>query len=205
MDFTTVKPYSAQTDIRHSTFIAIVERVQSEEQLFAVLKDIRKQYSDATHICYAAIFDKTGNAARFSDDGEPGGTAGAPILEAIKGAGLRETLVAVVRYFGGIKLGAGGLVRAYSSSASDALKAAEKIDMKMTDFYRLKMDFSTAKKATGALARKGYAVVSTEYSDCVTLTLAVPSGAQITADIANILGARPDLSYEKTDYLPVVR
>ena len=85
-----------ESEIKRSKFIAVVARVRDEEELFSRLGEIRKKYSDATHVCYAAIFDRTGNAARFSDDGEPSGTAGQPILEALKKSGLKETLVAVV-------------------------------------------------------------------------------------------------------------
>ena len=200
MSYLTVEAYEKSTEIRRSEFIAIVRRVRSEEELFAELAVIRKRYSDATHICYAAVFDKTGSAARFSDDGEPSGTAGAPILEAVKGAGLRETLVAVVRYFGGIKLGAGGLVRAYSSSASDALKEAKRLRCELTDFYELTLDFSTAKRAQSALERKGLKIVGVEYSSAVTLTIKVKAGEELTQTVADIIGAKPNLIKIKTDY-----
>ena len=201
MSYLTVKAHEKTTEIRKSEFIAIVRRVKSEEELFSALGEIRKKYSDATHICYASVFDKSGNCARFSDDGEPSGTAGAPILDAIKNAGLKETLVAVVRYFGGIKLGAGGLVRAYSSSASEVIKEAEKLTCVLTDFYRLSLDFSSAKRAISAIERKGISVIKTEYSSGVTLTLAVPTGEEIQSEIANILSAKPDIKLVKTDYL----
>ena len=200
MSYLTVENHEKSTIIRRSEFIAIVRRVKNEEELFAELGVIRKRYFDATHVCYASVFDKTGSSARFSDDGEPGGTAGAPILEAIKGANLKETLVAVVRYFGGVKLGAGGLVRAYSSSASEALKEAKKIKCELTDFYELYLDFSTAKRAQSALERKNLKVVKVEYSSAVTLTLAVKSGEEITQTVADIIGATPNLIKTKTDF-----
>ena len=200
MTYLTVENYEQSVDIRRSEFITIVRHVTSEEEFFSQLNQIRKKYSDATHVCYASVFDSTGNSARFSDDGEPSGTAGAPILDAIKGAGVREVLVAVVRYFGGIKLGAGGLVRAYSSSASDALKNAKKLLCEPTDYYQLKLDFSTAKRATSAITKSGIRIEKTEYSDQVTLTLAVRSGEQITTTIADILGAKPNLEYIESGY-----
>ena len=86
MTYLTVENHEKSVEIKRSEFIAIVRRVRSEEELFETLGIIRKKYSDATHVCYGAVFDKTGTQARFSDDGEPGGTAGAQILEAIKGA-----------------------------------------------------------------------------------------------------------------------
>ena len=117
--------HQSEKVIERSRFLAYSEHVESEEEARAFLSEIRKEHSLATHCCYAFIADKAGNLQRFSDDGEPQGTAGLPILEVIKNKKLFETAVAVVRYFGGVKLGAGGLVRAYSSSASENLAGAE--------------------------------------------------------------------------------
>lgn len=111
--------------IEKSRFITYSCHVEDEEQARAFLQRVRGLHPLATHVCHAYIADKSGALMRFSDDGEPQGTAGMPILEAIKGKGLYETAVAVVRYFGGIKLGAGGLVRAYSSCASENLSGAK--------------------------------------------------------------------------------
>lgn len=199
--YSTVADCCSETEIKHSRFIAIVKRVRSEEELFSELAAIRKKYSDATHVCYAAVFDKTGNAARFSDDGEPGGTAGQPILEVIKKAALSETLVAVVRYFGGIKLGAGGLVRAYSSSAAECVKNAVKIDCVPVDVYSLTLDFSDAKRFEAAARRKGIKILSTEYSSAVTFNLGVNEGENPEADIAEILAAKPKLERIETKYI----
>ena len=138
-------------EIRKSRFITVVRRVKSEEELFGELAAIRKEYSDATHVCYASVFDKSGLAARFSDDGEPSGTAGQPILETIRKSGLKEILVAVVRYFGGIKLGAGGLTRAYSGCASGAIAEAGRVECELCGEYRVSASFATAKKISGAL------------------------------------------------------
>ena len=110
--------HESEKVIEKSRFLTYSTHVESEEEAKAFLAEIRKAHSLATHVCYAYIADKIGNLQRFSDDGEPQGTAGVPILEVLKAKKLFETAVAVVRYFGGIKLGAGGLVRAYSSSAA---------------------------------------------------------------------------------------
>ena len=115
----------AAFEIERSRFIGRAVRVRNEEEAKAFLAELRKKESGATHNCFAYVADRAGNLLRFSDDGEPSGTAGMPILEVIRAKKLVETLVAVTRYFGGIKLGAGGLVRAYSRAASEALEAAE--------------------------------------------------------------------------------
>jgi len=117
--------YTIENEIKHSRFIATVKGEVGQEEADAFVKNVKKRYSDATHNCYAYVADELGNVARFSDDGEPGGTAGQPILDVIRKQGLVKTAVVVTRYFGGIKLGAGGLVGAYSSAASDVLKVAK--------------------------------------------------------------------------------
>ena len=201
MDYITVESTAVTTDIKRSEFITEVRRVKSEEELFEELGKLRKQYSDATHICYGAIFDKTGNGARFSDDGEPGGTAGAPIMDALKNSGLKETLVAVVRYFGGIKLGAGGLVRAYSQSASEGLKAVGKISCALCDIYTLNLDFSKAKKAPVFFEKNEIEVISVEYSDRVKYTLAVKANRSIYELISQFVAGNPDLSNSGKRYI----
>lgn len=110
--------------IEKSRFLTYVSHTEGEEEARDRLARIRALHPLATHVCYAFVADKTGNCQRFSDDGEPQGTAGMPILGVIKAKELRETTVAVVRYFGGIKLGAGGLTRAYASSAAEGIAVA---------------------------------------------------------------------------------
>ena len=112
--------------IEKSRFITTSRRVESEAAAKEFIAEISKKYSDATHNCYAYICDRLGNFLRFSDDGEPQGTAGMPILEVIKSKRLSEVAVVVARYFGGIKLGAGGLLRAYSGCAAENLDMAKK-------------------------------------------------------------------------------
>lgn len=124
--FTTINNTS---EIRYtekkSVFIAAAFTVQSDAQVQEKLAQVRRAYPDATHHCYGYVL-MSGGIKRFSDDNEPSGTAGMPILNVIEKSGLCNTLVVVTRYFGGIKLGAGGLVRAYSTAASQALAAAER-------------------------------------------------------------------------------
>lgn len=201
IEYRTAGCYEEESEVRRSRFIGVVRHADCEESVFAELNALRKKYSDATHVCYAAIFDRVGNAARFSDDGEPSGTAGQPILEALKNSGYKETLVAVVRYFGGIKLGAGGLVRAYSAAASSALKNAPGFICEPCDFYVLKTDFSKARRFSSAAARLGLTVTKAEYSDRVTFTVYAPAGVPVECGIAELLGEAPDLVKVKTDYI----
>ena len=115
----------AEKIIEKSKFLAYAAHVGDEEEAKAYLQKVRSLHPMATHVCYGYIADKLGNMQRFSDDGEPQGTAGMPILGVLKAQELKETLIAVVRYFGGIKLGAGGLTRAYAGCAADALFGSE--------------------------------------------------------------------------------
>ena len=112
--------------IKKSKFITFLFRVDSNDDIKNYLDELNLKYKDATHICYAYILD---NGKRFSDDGEPGGTAGIPILNVLENRDLNHILCCIVRYFGGTKLGANGLVRAYSSGCSDALDSADIVNL----------------------------------------------------------------------------
>ena len=114
----------AEFTVQRSRFIAYAAAVRDEDEARAFIARLRKEHYDARHCCSAWILGADGAKQKSSDDGEPGGTAGMPILEVMKRRGLTDAAVAVVRYFGGIKLGAGGLVRAYSHAASLGVEAA---------------------------------------------------------------------------------
>ena len=135
--------YQIENEIKRSRFIATVKGEVGQDEAEAFVKSIKKKYPDATHNCYAYVADELGNVARFSDDGEPGGTAGQPILDVIKKQGLVKTAIVVTRYFGGIKLGAGGLVGAYSGAASDVLKVAKIATKKECRRVAIECDYST--------------------------------------------------------------
>ncbi len=142
---------TAETVIEKSRFVASAIHVDSVEQAVEFVESKRKKFYDATHNCYAYI---VGDKAKFSDDGEPQGTAGLPIYECIRQSGLDFICVVVTRYFGGVKLGAGGLVRAYSGSAADCLRAATRL--KMTDCTRAEVvvEYSMLKPLRKALQGK---------------------------------------------------
>ena len=173
--------YEEVTVIEKSKFITHVKHVSSEEEARSFIERINKKYYDATHNCYAYIADKEGTVFRFSDDGEPQGTAGIPMLEAIKNGGVSEVTVAVTRYFGGIKLGAGGLVRAYSGCTASALKNAKKKELFLSSFYTLSCGYeyykSVLKLFSGA---KDYYIKSQDFSDGVKVEFAVKISAEKT-------------------------
>lgn len=158
--------------IEKSRFLTYTAHTAGEEDARAFLASVRAGHPLATHVCYAFIADSIGNLQRFSDDGEPQGTAGMPILNVIKAQGLFETTVAVVRYFGGIKLGAGGLVSAYSRSVSEALDNAKIVRCDRAKFYEVVCDYSDFRRLSDE-AEKRAQITATEYGDKVTLSFTV--------------------------------
>ena len=125
MTYYTVNDFEREEVIRRSRFLTVTKKVDEEDEATAYLAALRSKHHDASHVCYAYRVGERAERTRFSDAGEPQGTAGMPILSVLKARKLYETTVAVVRYFGGIKLGAGGLTRAYSASAAEGCDAAE--------------------------------------------------------------------------------
>lgn len=124
-----------------SRFIALAYPVETEEQVREIVAGLRKEYHDARHHCYAYRLGHLGDRFRANDDGEPSGSAGRPILGQIDSAGLSDVLVVVVRYFGGIKLGIPGLIRAYKTSTADALAQAQTVEKIASVGFRLRYDY----------------------------------------------------------------
>lgn len=140
--YRTVKaPGERELIIQKSRFIGRCFPVESEAEALAVLSDIRKKHWDAAHNCYAYRIGERGDCARYSDDGEPGGTAGQPMMEALKSRDLTNVLAVVTRYFGGILLGAGGLARAYFKAASEAAGAAGEAEVLPALRYALRVEY----------------------------------------------------------------
>lgn len=129
------KEYREETVINKSRFIACVSRALNEEEARAYIDQIRREYPDASHVCTAYMLGENNMIQRSSDNKEPSGTAGVPMLESIRKSGLSDVVACVVRYFGGIKLGAGGLIRAYSGSVASALAHAPKTESVPLDIW----------------------------------------------------------------------
>ena len=148
--------------INKSKFITKLYRIDNEQGTLNILDNLRKKHKDATHICYAYII---GNTKRFNDDGEPGGTAGMPILNVLGNNKLDYILAVVIRYFGGIKLGAGGLVRAYSNCVSETLKnnITEYVSGKQ---IRITFDYNNVKEIDNLL--KEAEIISKDFSEKIT-------------------------------------
>ncbi len=164
---------SSEKTIEKSRFLSYSAHVTNEEEARAFIAEIKGLHPTATHNCYAFIADKTGAMQRFSDDGEPQGTAGMPILDVIKNKGLYETAVVVTRYFGGIKLGAGGLVRAYTSACAEVLDKAEICLWQTCCELLLSVDYPQIDAALKFFEKNDCIVENSEYSDKVNYTVIV--------------------------------
>lgn len=153
---------------KRSRFIATLRHTETEEQAAAFLAEMRSKYWDARHNCYAYSLSH-GALKRFSDDGEPHGTAGKPILDIVDGSGLTDITVVVTRYFGGVLLGTGGLVRAYSAAAREAVAAAERVKMTPCTVYKARCGYSELERLTKLINDCGGRVENTVYGADVEL------------------------------------
>ena len=183
------KIFSAAYEVNKSKFLAHVAHVDDEESAREFLLTIRKKFFDATHNCSAWVLGERGDKQKSNDDGEPGGTAGNPILETIKKNELTNCAVVVTRYFGGIKLGAGGLIRAYSHTA--ALGIANSKIVQMTAFQKisLTLEYNFLATVENYLRNKKIRVVNTDYADVVTLEILL-----LPAHVENFLIELNDLT-----------
>ena len=157
---TIAKPFQTSIDIKKSQFICRLFPAQTESEAKEIINEISEKYKDATHICTAYVVS---DGEGFDDDGEPGGTAGRPMLNVLKKNDMENIVAIVTRYFGGIKLGAGGLVRAYSKSVLEALAIAEIVDMELYEIFRFTFEYQHIKAIDSEIRSKNLAVVDKQY------------------------------------------
>ena len=168
---TVIRDFATDSFVeRKSEFIAYAKRTDTEEEAKAFLDEIRKKHADATHNCFAYILKDTG-VARCSDDGEPSGTAGMPMLEVLRREGVSGVCVVATRYFGGIMLGAGGLIRAYAKTAKMALDAAGIADFVPYAAFTLTTGYGEYEKIAKEAAKYGVSVEDTQFAADVTLAM----------------------------------
>ena len=170
---TLLKGASDELIINKSRFICHGQPVQDEEEALTFLKRMKSEYQDATHNCYAYAVGANAGIMRYSDDGEPGGTAGLPMMEVIKARQVTNCIVVVTRYFGGVLLGAGGLVRAYSQGAALAIDACGVGTVFPTARLGIQISYSLLGKAEYALKSLPVIVEDKDFAADVTITLAV--------------------------------
>lgn len=169
--YKTVREFgSKEIVIKKSRFIGYAKPAQSEEEAIAFIEEIKKKHWNATHNCSAYCIGERDEIQKASDDGEPSGTAGKPILEVIKNQGRKNIVIVVTRYFGGIMLGAGGLIRAYSDGAVAAIEGAQPIEKVLHQQVLVEVDYTWLGKLENELRNKETRMGETQFADKVTLT-----------------------------------
>lgn len=165
---------SVEISIKKSRFICTLKRTESEEEAVAFIEKIKKEHWKASHNCSAYLIGESNRIQRASDDGEPSGTAGVPILEVLKKRHLKNVTAVVTRYFGGTKLGAGGLIRAYGQVTSDALNHIGIVEKKLQQFVSVRVSYPVSGKLQNMLEESVYSIHSTDYTADVTFNCLIP-------------------------------
>ena len=173
---TVARDGAAEIEVKRSRFLCTVERVEDEPAARAVVERLRRQHWDARHHCSAFVLGSPGPARveRSSDDGEPAGTAGAPMLDVLRAQGVGDVVAVVTRWFGGTLLGAGGLVRAYGDAVRAGLDATGTLHRDLVRELTLEVDHADAGRIESELRTRGTAVLDATYADRVVLRLGVP-------------------------------
>jgi uncharacterized YigZ family protein len=166
-------------EIKRSRFIGRSFKCSAPEEALAAVKRVRETWRDATHHCWAYRLGVTGDQARYDNSGEPQGTAGPPILDVLKHNDLTNTLVVVTRYYGGTKLGAGGLVRAYGEAAKQAIEASGVTAMRLVREIRAPVPYASLAPLEAYLGHEGFEIASKDFGELVVLVLRVPAEREV--------------------------
>ena len=205
---TTAENGTASYEIQKSRFIAYTSHVETEAEARDFVTAIKKKHFDARHNCSAWVLGADSSQQKSNDDGEPGGTAGNPILESIKQHGLTNVVVVVTRYFGGIKLGAGGLIRAYSHTATLGLEATPCLEVKPFCLLEAEMDYSLLGTVENWIRNEKLRTGETAYLDKVTIRLLVePADCEaISTELTNLTAAQCKITIHEPEYmsLPII-
>lgn len=202
---TLARPGQGEYEEKKSRFLGKAVHIESEEEAAAFIAGIRKQYYDARHNCYAWVLGEGSERKKSSDDGEPSGTAGQPILRVIEGSGCTNVLVIVTRYFGGTLLGTGGLVRAYTQAARAALEDAQKARMCLCRRLAVTVEYGALDRLLYALRRDGIEPQETEYGAKVTLHLIIEEkqGDTVENMITALTSGDAEILTEAKDFFPL--
>ena len=187
---------------KKSRFIATVRPVETEEEALAFIEEMKKKYWDARHNCYVYSVGKNREYTRCSDDGEPSGTAGRPMLDVILGEDIYNVAVVVTRYFGGVLLGTGGLVRAYSGAVQEGLRASTVIEKHHGISMAVSADYTMVGKLQYIAAENGLPILDTEYTDRVMMHLLIPADqvGRVDKIITEATSGRVKMEKEKELY-----
>ncbi|AGG67223.1 YigZ family protein [Corynebacterium callunae] len=191
--------FESEMEIKRSRFLTYISRVQDEAQAREFINSIKELYPDARHHCSAFIIqvDESNDIERSSDDGEPSGTAGKPMLEALRGSGMKDIAAVVVRYFGGIKLGTGGLVNAYTNAITELLPAVTQVTRAIRDIFELSLSHTEAGRIEANLRGLGVVITDTVYGEDVRFSLAILPGRQeaVESYLSSMMGAEIALEH----------
>lgn len=201
-DYQTIRGISTfEYEEKRSRFIASAAFADTEEAALAHLNRIKAANRTARHNVYAYVL-REGGRTRYSDDGEPAKTAGTPVLEAIGHAGLSDVIVVVTRYFGGVLLGTGGLVRAYTAAASGALQQAEIVSMRLVTDCAVTVPYPKFEQVQRMIAAAGAKLQEPEYADAVTLRWRMPAGTEeaLCHDLSELIRGSAEVTISKPLY-----
>jgi uncharacterized YigZ family protein len=202
--YNTVKGYGEnEINIERSRFIAYVNRAETEEEAQAFIADIKKKHWDANHNCSAYMIGENNLIQKANDDGEPSGTAGVPMLEVLKKRGLKDTVVVVTRYFGGIKLGAGGLIRAYGRATSEGLNATGIVERKLMRIMKTKIDYTWLGKVENEVRSSHYQLKEIQYLEAVEVEVYVEEASKQSFHdwMTELTNGQGDITEGEVEYL----
>ncbi|MET3727005.1 putative YigZ family protein [Fictibacillus halophilus] len=189
--------------IEKSRFIAHIARAITEEEAQEFIQKIKKEHNSATHNCSAYLIGETDNIQKANDDGEPSGTAGVPMLEVLKKRELKDTVAVVTRYFGGIKLGAGGLIRAYGKSVSEGLNHIGVVERQLQQIVHITVDYTLLGKMENELRNSVYPIKELNYMEKVEIQMYVPIKEKETFKewIIDLSNAQSEIVFGEQEYL----
>ena len=204
-DDAEVQTFSGEIVEKKSRFIANVRKVESEAEAAAFIEEMKKRYYDARHNCSAFVIGSRGEMTRCSDDGEPSGTAGRPMLEVLLGSEIRNVAAVVTRYFGGPLLGTGGLVRAYTQALQEALKNCPTAMMKYGKRIQVDTDYNGIGKILYFMGQQGLSQESSEYTDKVSITVLVPGeqAEHFCKEVIELTAGRSTVTVMEEVFYPV--
>jgi len=206
-NYLTVKGFGeSEIVISKSRFLTYIERVETEEDAISFIDRIKKIHHNATHNCSAYIIGQHNHIQKANDDGEPSGTAGVPMLEVLKKQGLKDTVVVVTRYFGGIKLGGGGLIRAYGKATTEGLLAAQVVERKLHHFMNIAIDYTWLGKVENEIRGSSYTLEEIRYLEGVEIIVSVlkEEEEQFRNWVTEMTNGQSTISFEDAQFIEFV-
>ncbi|KMN40546.1 MULTISPECIES: YigZ family protein [Lysinibacillus] len=206
-NYLTVKGYGeSEIVISKSRFLTYIERAETEEDAISFIDGIKKLHHNATHNCSAYIIGDHDHIQKANDDGEPSGTAGVPMLEVLKKQGLKDTVVVVTRYFGGIKLGGGGLIRAYGKATTEGLTAAQIVERKLHHFMKVAIDYTWLGKVENEIRSSSYSLEEIRYLEGVEIIVSVlkEEEEQFRSWITEMTNGQATITFEDAQFVEFI-